>query len=132
LEADLKLHNLLIQNSGNGLLIRLLAGLRSQQTLFQYWDTSYPERNEAAADEHEDILHALAEGDTARAEALLEQHIVNARIRVLMDLFGIHAESQYPADEQKGQSPPESSPGSVGTNVVMEVEESRSSGPRIG
>ncbi len=117
LEADLKLHNLLIQSSGNGLLIRLLAGLRSQQTLFQYWDTSYPERNEAAADEHEDILHALAAGDTARAEALLEQHIVNARIRVLMDLFGMQAESQHPADEQKRQRPPESATGSVGATT---------------
>jgi DNA-binding GntR family transcriptional regulator len=117
LEADLKLHNLLIQTSGNGLLIRLLAGLRSQQTLFQYWDTSYPERNEAAADEHEVILRALAEGDTARAEVLLEQHIVNARIRVLMDLFGITAESQHPADEQKRKSPPESSADPVGATV---------------
>jgi DNA-binding GntR family transcriptional regulator len=117
LEADLKLHNLLIQTSGNGRLIRLLAGLRSQQSLFQYWDTSYPERNEAAADEHEVILLALAEGDTAAAEALLEQHIVNARIRVLMDLFGIHAESQHPADEQKRQSVPESSPDSVGATI---------------
>jgi DNA-binding GntR family transcriptional regulator len=117
LEADLKLHNLLIQTSGNGLLIRLLAGLRSQQTLFQYWDTSYPERNEAAADEHEVILRALAEGDTAKAEVLLEQHIVNARIRVLMDLFGITAESQHPADEQKRKSPPESSADPVGATV---------------
>ena len=117
LEADLKLHNLLIQNSGNGLLIRLLASLRSQQTLFQYWDTSYPERNEAAADEHEDILRALAEGDTARAEALLEQHIVNARIRVLMDLFGIDDESQHPGAEQKRRSPPESFSDSVGATT---------------
>ena len=117
LEADLKLHNLLIQTSGNGLLIRLLAGLRSQQTLFQYWDTSYPERNEAAADEHEVILRALAEGDTSRAEVLLEQHIVNARIRVLMDLFGITAESQHPADKQKRKSPPESPADPVGATV---------------
>jgi DNA-binding GntR family transcriptional regulator len=117
LEADLKLHNLLIQTSGNGRLIRLLAGLRSQQSLFQYWDTSYPERNEAAADEHEVILRALVEGDTAAAERLLEQHIVNARIRVLMDLFGIHAESQHPADQQKRQNPPESSPDWAGTTT---------------
>jgi DNA-binding GntR family transcriptional regulator len=108
LEADLKLHNLLIQTSRNGRLIRVLAGLRSQQTLFQYWDTSYPERNEAAADEHEVILLALAAGDTAKAEASLEQHILNARLRVLKDLFGIDGESHDLADEQKRQSMPES------------------------
>jgi DNA-binding GntR family transcriptional regulator len=117
LEADLNFHNLLIQTSGNGRLIRLLAGLRSQQSLFQYWDTSYPERNEAAADEHEVILRALAEGDTANAEVLLEQHIVNARTRVLMDLFGIQAEHQHPVDEQKRQSLPESSPDSLGAKT---------------
>jgi DNA-binding GntR family transcriptional regulator len=104
LEADLKLHNLLIQTSGNGRLIRVLAGLRSQQTLFQYWDTSYPERNEAAADEHEVILLALAAGDTAKAEASLEQHILNARLRVLKDLFGIDGESHDLASEQKRRS----------------------------
>jgi DNA-binding GntR family transcriptional regulator len=113
LEADLKLHNLLIQTSGNGRLIRVLAGLRSQQTLFQYWDTSYPERNEAAADEHEVILLALAAGDTAKAEASLEQHILNARLRVLKDLFGIDGESHDQADEQKRQS----RPGSTGDPV---------------
>src|SRR5947209_3368158 len=104
LETDLKLHNLLIHTSGNGRLVRMLVSLRSQQTLFQYWDTSYPERNEAAADEHEVILLALAEGNTTKAEASLEQHILNARLRVLMDLFGIHGESLDPADEQRRQS----------------------------
>jgi DNA-binding GntR family transcriptional regulator len=108
LEADLKLHNLLIQASGNGRLIRILAGLRSQQTLFQYWDTSYPERNEAAADEHEVILLALTVGDTVKAEAALEQHISNARTRVLTDLFGTDGESHDPADQQKRPRRPES------------------------
>lgn len=93
LEADLKLHNLLITSSGSGRLIRMLAALRSQQTLFQYWDTSYPERSEAAADEHEDVLLALAAGDSAKAEASLEQHIVNSRTRVLQDLFGLDGAS---------------------------------------
>ncbi|HEX6506053.1 MAG TPA: GntR family transcriptional regulator, partial [Chloroflexota bacterium] len=88
LESDLRLHNLLIQASGNGRLIRMLAALRSQQTLFQYWDTSYPQRNEAAADEHERILLALAAGDIEEAGAQLAQHIANAKNRVLFDLFG--------------------------------------------
>lgn len=103
LEADLKFHNWLIKTSGNHRLIRILAGLRSQQILYQYWDTSYPERNEAAADEHEAILLALAAGDTTKAEASLGQHILNARIRVLADLFGIHRESFDSVEEQKRQ-----------------------------
>lgn len=89
LEADLKLHNLLIHSSGNGRLIRMLGALRIQQTLFQYWDTSYPERNEAASQEHERILLSLAKGDTERAAEHLAGHIANAKQRVLMDLFGV-------------------------------------------
>jgi DNA-binding GntR family transcriptional regulator len=92
LEEDLRLHNLLINASGNGRLIRLLAGLRSQQTLFQYWDTSYPRRNEAAADEHERVLLALLDGDVEGAARYLTEHIENARDRVLADLFGMPGE----------------------------------------
>lgn len=92
LEADLKFHNLLIQMSGNGRLIRMLSALRSQQTLFQYRDTSYPQRNEAASVEHERILLALAEGDTEQAADQLAQHIENAKQRVLTDLFDIGAD----------------------------------------
>jgi DNA-binding GntR family transcriptional regulator len=87
LQADLKFHNMLIQASGNGRLIRMLAELRSQHMLFQYWDTSYPERNEAAAVEHDRVLAALMAGDVAGAEASMADHIVNARDRVLTDLF---------------------------------------------
>jgi len=88
LQADLRLHNLLIHASGNGRLTRMLAALRSQQTLFQYWDTSYPERNEAASQEHERILLALIAGDVAESGARMAEHITNAGNRVLTDLFG--------------------------------------------
>jgi DNA-binding GntR family transcriptional regulator len=87
LQADLKLHNLLILASGNGRLIRILGALRSQQALFQYWDTSYPDRNEAASHEHERIVQALMIGDTAAGVHAMEEHIINARDRVLTDLF---------------------------------------------
>jgi DNA-binding GntR family transcriptional regulator len=89
LQADLEFHNLIIQTSGNGRLIRALAALRSQQTLFQYWDASYPRRNEAAGYEHERILLALATGDIVQATEQMAQHIHNAKARVLSDLFGL-------------------------------------------
>jgi DNA-binding GntR family transcriptional regulator len=89
LEADLEFHNLIIHTSGNRRLIRTLAALRSQQTLFQYWDVSYPKRNEAAGQEHERILLALALGDTAQAAEHMAHHIHNAKVRVLSDLFGL-------------------------------------------
>ncbi|GAC1471636.1 MAG: GntR family transcriptional regulator [Chloroflexota bacterium] len=88
LESDLKLHNLIIQASGNGRLIRILAALRSQQALFQYWDTAYPERKEAATEEHERIVSALIANDTDQAVDHLIEHITRAKERVLADLFG--------------------------------------------
>lgn len=94
LKADLELHNLIIQASGNGRLIRTLGALRSQQSLFQYWDTSYPQRNQAAADEHERILQALIAGDTAAASRSMAEHINNARDRVLTDLFHVPASAR--------------------------------------
>jgi DNA-binding GntR family transcriptional regulator len=94
LQSDLRLHNLLIHASGNGRLIRILGALRSQQTLFQFWDTSYPERNEAASHEHERIVRALMAGDTATAEHAMSEHIVNARDRVLTDLFQVSAPTE--------------------------------------
>lgn len=88
LQADLEFHNLIIHSSGNERLVRTLAALRSQQTLFQYWDASYPERNQAAGYEHERILLSLAAGDTDQAAEHMANHIHNAKLRVLTDLFG--------------------------------------------
>jgi DNA-binding GntR family transcriptional regulator len=108
LRDDLELHNLLIRASGNGRLIRILAALRSQQSLFQYWDTSFPQRNEAASEEHERILLALLARDTERAAGAMAQHIRNARDRVLADIFGIKdADGVESADEaQTGPKSP--------------------------
>ena len=110
LEDDLSLHNLLVRASGNGRLIRILAGLRSQQSLFQYWDTSYPERVEAASDEHERVLLALIAGDTEEAARCMARHISNAKHRVLADLFGLAEDvksDQQGVQRSVGGTPPD-------------------------
>jgi DNA-binding GntR family transcriptional regulator len=104
LQADLEFHNLIIHTSGNGRLIRALAALRSQQTLFQYWDVSYPQRNEAAGDEHERILLALTAGDTEQAAEHMAQHIHNAKARILSDLFGFAAATPRRADVEEDRN----------------------------
>lgn len=105
LESDLRLHNLLIRASGNGRLLRTLAALRSQQTLFQYWDTSYPRRNEAASREHERILLALIAGDVDEAAAGMADHISNAGNRVLTDMFGSDAANGAKREPAAGDRP---------------------------
>jgi DNA-binding GntR family transcriptional regulator len=97
LEADLRFHNMLIHASGNDRLVRILAALRSQQALFQYWDTSYPHRNEEAVEEHERILLSLAVGAIDDAATSLAEHIANAKNRVLADLFGVTDLGDQPA-----------------------------------
>lgn len=89
LQADLAFHNLIIRSAGNGRLLRMLASLRSQQALFQYWDISFPQANKTAGEEHERILLALIAGNKDHAAAHLAQHITNAKNRVLTDLFGV-------------------------------------------
>src|SRR5437870_7957605 len=61
LQCDFRLHTLLIRASGNSRLINYLSTLRSQFSMFQIKDTMYPQRMEAALDDHEKILLALLE-----------------------------------------------------------------------
>lgn len=90
LQSDIRLHNLLIHRSGNRLLIRTLAELRSQVSMFQYRDTSFPHRNRIALDDHERILLALLAGKTELAADYMAQHIVNAKDGVVADFFDVH------------------------------------------
>jgi DNA-binding GntR family transcriptional regulator len=87
LQHDFRLHNLLIHASGNGRLIRLLARLRSQVSVFQIRDAGYPHRLEMALDAHERVLVALLDGREEDAASLLDAHIVEAKEAVLSDMF---------------------------------------------
>ena len=87
LEADFRLHNLIINSSGNNRLIRFLGALRSQVALFQVRDTWYPQRIEIALDDHERFLVALVEGNSEAAIGLLSAHIKNAKNGVLTDMY---------------------------------------------
>lgn len=88
LEHDFLFHNVLIQASGNGRLIRTLATLRSQVSIFQIRDTEFPGRMERALEEHAAILDALLDGRGDDAAELLSAHIIAAKERVLADMFG--------------------------------------------
>lgn len=87
LQHDFQLHNFLIHASDNGRLIRILAGLRSQISIFQIRDTSYPHRLEMALDAHERVLLALLDGRVEEAADLLDDHIAEAKAAVLSDMF---------------------------------------------
>lgn len=87
LQHDFHLHNLWIHASRNGRLIRMLAALRSQVSLFQIRDTGYPWRMEIALNDHERILLALIQGNADEAAAALADHVNTSRDGVLADMF---------------------------------------------
>jgi len=78
---------LIIHASGNGRLVRLLAALRSQVSIFQILDAEYPTRLELAMDGHVLIIQALIDGKPDLAASLLADHIAIARDGVLSDMF---------------------------------------------
>lgn len=87
LQADLRLHTLFIRAADNDRLVHCLSSLRSQLSLFQVKDASYPQRMEIALDDHEHILLALIARDVEKAAELLGTHIAHAKQGVLADLF---------------------------------------------
>lgn len=87
LQHDFRFHNLLIRASGNGRLVRMLAALRGQVSVFQIRDTGFPRRMEVALDGHERVLRALLAGDAEDAAELLRAHIIQAKSGVLADMF---------------------------------------------
>jgi DNA-binding GntR family transcriptional regulator len=88
LQHDFHFHNLLIRGSGNGRLVRMLATLRGQVSIFQIRDTGFPQRMEAALDGHERVLRALLAREFDEAADQLGRHIKHAKFGVLDDMFG--------------------------------------------
>ncbi len=87
LQIDLRFHLLITRASHNGRLIHSLSLLRSQLSMFQMQDTSYPQRMEIALNEHERILQALLAGKVDEAATCLGEHIQHAMNSVLADIF---------------------------------------------
>lgn len=87
LQIDIRFHMLITRTSNNGRLIHSLSLLRSQLSLFQMQDTSYPQRMESALHDHERILQALLAGNVDEAARELAEHIQRSMRGVLADIF---------------------------------------------
>jgi len=76
LASDVQFHHELIAgHSGNRRLAEAIAQQRARMSIFLAGGTRLPGGNATALDEHEVIVRALLERDTARAAAAMEQHI---------------------------------------------------------
>jgi DNA-binding GntR family transcriptional regulator len=79
IEADHRFHVALLGLAGNDRLVRLIGELRSQTRLHGLAELARDHRLVSSAEEHLDLLDALAARDASRTEAIMRRHIVHVR-----------------------------------------------------
>jgi len=85
LERNKMLHRLIVQASHNKFMIEALGNLRVHLSLLSGSTYASADRVEAAQNEHEEIVSAIADGDGDRAERAARQHILSGyRVRLKM------------------------------------------------
>jgi DNA-binding GntR family transcriptional regulator len=88
-EANREFHIALVQAAGNAFLLQLVERLwvaRIGEVIYER-QSETPEQMRLDADEHEEILRAVQDGNGRRAESLTRRHLSNAMKRS-MDIIG--------------------------------------------
>ncbi len=86
-QADLRLHSFLISQSHNGCLSEMYAKIQGQFMVANYVLTTHTkDQQRVAAEEHELIINALEEKDFERAKAICDEHIYEAREKILIKM----------------------------------------------
>ncbi|MHB1160306.1 MAG: GntR family transcriptional regulator, partial [Chloroflexota bacterium] len=80
-EADFRFHELLVLHSGNQRLIRLWSEMEGLVRMLVAQGDLHAIRAAGAA-EHQTILQTIRDGDRAKTQSLLEEHIVSASHRL--------------------------------------------------
>jgi DNA-binding GntR family transcriptional regulator len=75
IEADLKVHELLVQLAQNPFLSRSYSELLNEFRLYIRLTYSYSEDLDAVADEHDAVILAMSKGREAKARAIIRTHI---------------------------------------------------------
>ena len=86
-ELDTAFHSIIYKASGNRMLFRILSELHRNIKTYRKLSLSVPGRLECSAEEHRDILEAIAAGDCDLADKLTSEHIKRAmeNMRAAMD-----------------------------------------------
>ena len=77
--ADEQLHNEIVTLGNNSIVSSTYYRVGSMNQQFRVLSLSVHQRFEESLGEHKQIIHALIEGDTLRAERLNQQHLELAR-----------------------------------------------------
>ena len=82
--TDLAFHKLLVQQAGNECLIDLFKKVQGQFMVANYLESSHTSKQQGvAADEHEQLLQALKDGDFDTARAVVTRHIKGACEKII-------------------------------------------------
>lgn len=107
---NVEFHALLVRYSGNGHLVSLIPTLDKQLHLFRRRGLVRPGKMRSSNQEHKEILSAVAAHDGGRAGALMEQHILAGKGRLLATLKEKSVATPLPmpppASERWGRSNP--------------------------
>lgn len=79
IEADRKFHVTLLGLAGNRRLVDFISELRAQTRLYGLAELARQHRLVSSAEEHLEILDALADRDAARTEEVMRRHIGHVR-----------------------------------------------------
>lgn len=79
IESDRLFHFALLELAGNRRLVDFISELRSQTRLYGLSELVQQHRLLSSAEEHLEILDALAEGDAGRTEEIMRRHIGHVR-----------------------------------------------------
>ena len=90
-DVDVLFHGAIARMSGNGRLVEVLEGLRSQTRLLMAASVVLPGRLQRSHQEHRRIYEAIAGRDPRRAEAAARAHVRAVRRAVLAHLNGAQA-----------------------------------------
>jgi len=86
LQADVKFHKTIIEESGNELLISLMNMLNDHIQMLRLRTVTFEGRPELSLSEHRKILEALKARDPMLAESLMREHIKNVRDSYLKNI----------------------------------------------
>lgn len=85
LESGKKFHNLIIKQSGNNVLERMISPVLDQITRYRHLGiTSVSGRSESAVKEHRKILDSLKCGDAKQAEYVVRKHIISSKNSIIL------------------------------------------------
>jgi DNA-binding GntR family transcriptional regulator len=92
INADLDIHRAIWNTSGHGIIIKVLSNLEMQIRLFMAAQAHLFENLVDSVKDHEEIIEAIATGNSDIAKSSMQEHIDRAGIMILesMDLSGNH------------------------------------------